>query len=397
VNPDLERYVNNATRGLWGKKRLEVREELSNHLLERAHKHVLEGRTDHEAMRKAIAELGEARTIRAGMIGVHTMPKAITAAVLSSVAAVGVVAMLSVSSAQVMGTVRMPIPQCLTTNAEFIEFTTPLGERIEQFACQGSGVWITLESLRATLEPLGVVFQEDKSDNNPDFKQWTLFFPNAGTALVHVQMTYLVKAPSINKLEGIKLADGFIAGSELVSALGTADSSFTMSGWSNPVLRIGKTRFQIGSGTSPIQGEDWYTTALLPSLDWLFKSWNSTRFIADSGTSTAFRTYTHRIQTDFTPGQILVVASREPPRTLEYGDRKTNLPEFSRAYIASVGKNGVLEYPSDAQTLRFVDDHRALKPTIKGGVGSIVVLKFTSELGFRKQTYAPVPSSRLSK
>jgi hypothetical protein len=39
----LEAYLWAATRGLWGRKRLEVRKELTAHVLERAHKHEVAG------------------------------------------------------------------------------------------------------------------------------------------------------------------------------------------------------------------------------------------------------------------------------------------------------------------------------------------------------------------
>jgi hypothetical protein len=69
-----EQYLNNATRGLSGKRKLEVREELENHVLERAHKHELSGLTREAAILKTLEELGNARAINRKMTEVHTMP-----------------------------------------------------------------------------------------------------------------------------------------------------------------------------------------------------------------------------------------------------------------------------------------------------------------------------------
>jgi hypothetical protein len=70
----LEKYLQQATKGLWGVKKLEIREELTAHILERAYKHEIAGIAHEIAISRAIEELGDAKTIRTGMIGVHTMP-----------------------------------------------------------------------------------------------------------------------------------------------------------------------------------------------------------------------------------------------------------------------------------------------------------------------------------
>ena len=115
------------------------------------------------------------------------------------------------------------------------------------------------------------------------------------------------------------------------------------------------------------------------------------------GTPVWFRSYKHRIQTQFPTGQIVVVASREPTRSLEYEGKTFVQPAFTRTYIAPVGKDGILEYPSDAKTLRFKDDLRGLSVTPKDGAGDITVLKFTSDLSYNKKSFELVPSSKLSK
>jgi hypothetical protein len=71
----LEQYLKNATRGLWGKRKLEVREELEAHVLERARKHELSSLTREDAILKTLEELGSSRTINRKMTEVHTMPK----------------------------------------------------------------------------------------------------------------------------------------------------------------------------------------------------------------------------------------------------------------------------------------------------------------------------------
>jgi hypothetical protein len=71
----LEQYLKNATRGLWGKQKLEVREELESHILERAHKHELLGLTREDAISKSMQELGNARVINHHMMEVYMFSK----------------------------------------------------------------------------------------------------------------------------------------------------------------------------------------------------------------------------------------------------------------------------------------------------------------------------------
>jgi hypothetical protein len=68
---DLEHFLKTVTRGLWGQHKLEVREELESHVLERAHKHELLGITREDAIQKSIQELGDARVINQRMIEVY--------------------------------------------------------------------------------------------------------------------------------------------------------------------------------------------------------------------------------------------------------------------------------------------------------------------------------------
>jgi hypothetical protein len=71
---ELEQYLNAATRGLWGKKKLEFREELEAHVFERARKLELQGFNHTDAIQKVLEQIGPANIVSRGMIGVHTMP-----------------------------------------------------------------------------------------------------------------------------------------------------------------------------------------------------------------------------------------------------------------------------------------------------------------------------------
>jgi hypothetical protein len=97
----LEQFLLRATRGLWGRKRLEVIAELRGSLEARVWKLECQGYSTEHALETALLEMGEARHISAGLIRTHTMPN-ITKIGFAAVAAAALcIASLSSSQAQV--------------------------------------------------------------------------------------------------------------------------------------------------------------------------------------------------------------------------------------------------------------------------------------------------------
>ena len=106
---NLERYLNQATRGICGRRKLEIREELESDILERTRKHELLGCDYQHAIEHAILELGDARALSNGMKGVYVMPNLIRSSILATVIFAGTVAVLTSSNAQVsVTTIKNP-------------------------------------------------------------------------------------------------------------------------------------------------------------------------------------------------------------------------------------------------------------------------------------------------
>lgn len=63
----LEQYLHQATKGIWGRKKLEVREELTAHILERNKKHQLAGLSEQAALEQTLLELGQPQAIAQGI------------------------------------------------------------------------------------------------------------------------------------------------------------------------------------------------------------------------------------------------------------------------------------------------------------------------------------------
>jgi hypothetical protein len=160
----LERYLKQATKGIWGRKKLEVINELRGNIESRVWMLEQQGFENLEALEMALDELGKPSEINAGMVKVHAMPKMlkalVVAAMLSSLAVVNV----NLGTAQVTGVAELPIDQCSAStvvedsgNISFFQFS-------EKFkTCIGS-FWFKISDLKNVLEPLGVTLNVEKPE-----------------------------------------------------------------------------------------------------------------------------------------------------------------------------------------------------------------------------------------
>ncbi len=115
----LERYLNNATRDIWGKRKLEIREELEQHILERSKKYELEGFSREMAILQVLEQLGNPQKLSFGFWEVYmTMHKNLMMGSLVAVLMIGI------------ATWQMTLPRNLTfscsnsDHSKWIEGTT---------------------------------------------------------------------------------------------------------------------------------------------------------------------------------------------------------------------------------------------------------------------------------
>jgi hypothetical protein len=81
---DLEKFLRASTRGLWGRERQTVRQELESHIRHRAIRYEISGSSHTDAINLAIADLGAPREISAGMRSTYTIPNTIRACVIAA-------------------------------------------------------------------------------------------------------------------------------------------------------------------------------------------------------------------------------------------------------------------------------------------------------------------------
>ena len=160
---DLEKFLRQASRGLWGRERQTVRRELESHIRHRAQRYEVSGSSEVEAIKLAIADLGEAREINSGMKGVYSVPTTIRAGVLTAALATFLFMGTQLSTAQISG---WSTPTCLKLNSSGYSVSVQENNTERDFAlsCEPNFLWISMDSLRPALEPLGVKFSDSTDD-----------------------------------------------------------------------------------------------------------------------------------------------------------------------------------------------------------------------------------------
>lgn len=82
---NLETYLKQATRGIWGKRKQDAILELRGNIEARIWTLEHQGKTPTEALEIALNELGDARAVRAGFVQVQSFPSILRAVVLAAV------------------------------------------------------------------------------------------------------------------------------------------------------------------------------------------------------------------------------------------------------------------------------------------------------------------------
>ncbi|PYE55262.1 permease prefix domain 1-containing protein [Deinococcus yavapaiensis] len=75
MNAEVERYLDDACRGLVGTRRADVRAELYANIVQCALDFRVGGMSESEAVREALREFGCARQANSGLLRVHLLPR----------------------------------------------------------------------------------------------------------------------------------------------------------------------------------------------------------------------------------------------------------------------------------------------------------------------------------
>ena len=247
----VETYLRQATRGLWGRKRLEVREELAAHLHERALSYQLAGLSETDAVKKALAELGKPQEVSLGMAKLYTFPTLLKSGTVLAAACVCVVALLPKGTAQTLAaTPYFPSTACVKA--------IDAGKANSSKQCFGfSDIWFNRQALRAALEPQGVKVGQAPAPGS-DAGLLSLTFPGSSTAI------YIPIGTSgyfIKDYDGsiLRQAPGYLSLWGLLRFVSLQEDLKTeVSGWNSPTVKFGDISLKIGTAKNPITGYMFY-------------------------------------------------------------------------------------------------------------------------------------------
>jgi len=215
-----DRYLKQATRGLWGKARWELRIELQGHINERVAEFRLGGLSHEESERHALRELGAPERVSGGMLGVHTFPAMGKAGALSALLATALLTALPQGLAQVKS-IYSDVPNMgQTSYLDFEQLKAAIEKAGGQLSGKPADAFLTVPGAPRSNYPLN-----------------TMKWP--GTVLMQGNKAYL----SI---------DVFLGG------LFGSGADVQILGWGNPTLRVGKATLQLETNDQRVV-KDLYT------------------------------------------------------------------------------------------------------------------------------------------
>ena len=326
----LETYLRRATRGVWGKKRLELIAELRGSIEARAWMLECQGYAPQRALEAALTELGEPRAIAAGLIGVHTMPK-----IFRSTLALGLFAALSVTL------INSSRAQIEVLPYDWLRIESPTSLQVTKLP-EFKVFYLSFSSIKTNLEALGIAVSDTPQSLNeccPNQQRSvpTLRFTLPGTnKVVLLQSVQQVFKNANGRLEVLKetpsaidLSNSFISLGEFVREL-EVDSGLPVRllGWHNPKIAIGFTTLQIGDAKSPAQ--PWQIYA------------DRARSAAQVNSYISFNAQQHGVRVDDAPGSVYAIVSSSMG------------PDLQQIDAARVADDGVLYFNAVHPVLEFV-------------------------------------------
>jgi hypothetical protein len=322
--PELEAYLYRATQGLSRARKLEVRSELEEHVLELAWADQVLGVPQDKAILNALERLGSASSITRDMNRIYTVPLIVRTALLATMLAALAFTLLPKGLPQIAA-FELPEPS-LKENLQII----------------------SLSGLRRALEPLGVQVQAQNSEAS-------LRFPQSDDAI----QLGLFNAED----------NGFVTTSDFVQAIALNPKlEVSLEGWRNPTVRVGQTSFKLGTETSPVTGYSLWAELLGDQvyLHTKFQGYGIVRYSNQSPSANGYQKLELRVPA--TPGSV--VAAISAPAQI---DRNYRLLELD---VGVIDARGVSELFFRHSPRKFVNSVQALRP----GDQNVVLVRFTGRI-----------------
>lgn len=264
---EVARYLNRATRGLWGEKKRDAQTELRGAIEDKIYRHRLLGLSETEATTAALRDLGSPAAIARELSEVHSMPQ-----VFKTLLFVGVGTLLSLQALAQVTVVKSAYlttdtVECrLQTAAELALMSADLRGRYDRIIAEQGGpekflakcrstdfgglVLLKVADLLGALKAGGVRITE-QAEVTPTTPLMTYTGENSTT-------------PDASFITTEVQGGRYLASSMLIPFLKRATTlPLRLSGLTNPVLQVGDAKLQLGAGAVPVRTTDLLTAALI--------------------------------------------------------------------------------------------------------------------------------------
>lgn len=361
----LDRYLRRATRGLCGRRRREVREELETHLQDRIRAYRIAGLSEGDATEQTLKELGHPKEVSRGMAQLYALPPLIGSGTLLAALCVLFVIALPEGVAQSLEvSYRHPSSGCLERNR----------------GCDSIFEWTNAEALRNALEPQGGAVRETATGG------LLLDLPGA-------RSVYLSLGPTVYQTdyEGAPLSadrkssPDYYTLDHLISAMAAqAGKPVRLEGWEAPVLSVGDTKFDLVGQEKALSSRSLYLRYLVNVLSSLIEPSPGVRSAAMYGEPVGItfatapgaarsHSMTYRVPE---PGVYGLIVARDPAVTTaaEGVDIVLNLD------VAPANEEGIVTFPNKvAGPLNFVMQERDFARADALQPGDAILLHLTGE------------------
>lgn len=263
----VQRYLQQATRGLWGQQRREAQAELRGAIEDKIYRHRLLGLNETEAEGAALRDLGPPAAIARELSEVHTMPQ-----MFKTLLFVGVGAILSFQAVAQVAVVKSAslatdtVACRLQTAAELALMSADLRGRYDRMIAEQGGPEKFLEKCRSTnfgglvllkvadllgaLKAGGVTIREQS-----EITQTTPLMTYTGENSATPSASFIT-----TEIQGGR----YLESSMLIPFLRRATAlPLRLSGLTNPVLQVGEAKLQLGAGAVPVRTTELLSAALI--------------------------------------------------------------------------------------------------------------------------------------
>jgi len=225
-----EQFIRRATRGLWGRRRVEAQGELRSHIYERTQYHLQLGSNEQDALTRTLRDLGDPRAVHLGLLRIHSLPLLMTLALTGAVVT------------GVVSTLVQAKPIVIQGGSHFVQDGRYQFERVD-------GVYIRLSDLKAALPRTAHLTRTQIG--------------------LSVYLPGMVRPIGLLNMVGSILQQGTNAEHPLVNLTDlTRELSQTgvivdVGGWERPTIRLGAVQFDLDPGTDRAVVAELYGTELM--------------------------------------------------------------------------------------------------------------------------------------